>query len=69
MKKYAVIKSRNTEFTNPIVVKKGESVICKEKSNPEGEWAGWILCETVDNEGYIPYQIIDENSSTIKGRL
>ena len=66
MKKYIVVKSRKTEFTIPVKVKKGEMVICKEKSDSTGDWAGWILCETLNNEGWIPYQIIDEENSTIK---
>ena len=66
MKKYIVVKSRKTEFTNPIKVKRGEMVICKEKSDSTGEWAGWVLCETLNNEGWVPYQIVDEESSTIK---
>ena len=59
MRTYIVIKSRSMEFKNPISVSKGEEVKCIEESNSDGDWAGWVLCKTKDNEGWIPYQIIE----------
>lgn len=60
MNKYQVIKSRKSEFENPIELIKNQRVDIIEKSNPLGDWAGWILCRTEDNEGWVPYQIIEE---------
>lgn len=59
MKKYKVVKERESEFQNPLSVKKWEEVTCLEKSNPEGDWASWILCRTYDNEGWVPEQVVD----------
>jgi len=67
MKKYKVIKSRKSEFDNPISLSCGEEVTCIEESNPNGDWPGWVFCKTKDNEGWIPYQIIDRNGSV--GRI
>ncbi|WP_407356540.1 hypothetical protein [Methanolobus sp. WCC5] len=63
MRRYRVTKSRRSEFENPVSVIKGESVICLEESNPDGDWAGWVLCKMSDNEGWIPYQIIEREGS------
>ncbi|MCG8482212.1 MAG: hypothetical protein MJA31_02795 [Clostridia bacterium] len=59
MIKYKVIKSRTNEFINPITVHKNEKVVCVEESNGDGVWAGWVLCKTENNQGWIPYQIIE----------
>lgn len=58
MKVYKVTKSRKSEFPNPITVTKGEEVLCIQESSQEGDWAGWILCQTKDNEGWVPHQIV-----------
>ncbi len=58
MARYLVIKGRVTEFPNPVKVLKGETVECLEESNENGEWSGWILCKTINNEGWIPRQIV-----------
>lgn len=58
MIKYRVNKSRKSEFENPITVYKNEQVLCIEESNGDGDWAGWVLCKTESNQGWIPYQII-----------
>jgi len=63
MKKYKVIKERVSEFPNPITVKKDTKVECIEFSNSEGEWAGWVLCRTHNNEGWLPHQILSINES------
>jgi|LGOV01.1.fsa_nt_gb hypothetical protein len=59
MKKYKVVKGRVSEFENPIKVSEGENVLIKETSNPDGEWAGWVYCETKNNAGWIPDSIIN----------
>jgi hypothetical protein len=66
MCRYKVVLSRRCESDNPITVYKDEEVKCLEESNPDGDWAGWILCKTTNNEGWIPYQIIDRVGNTGK---
>lgn len=63
MNAYKVVKARVTEFPNPVLVRTGENVICVDYSNPEGEWAGWVLCRTNDNEGWLPNQILNIKNS------
>ncbi len=67
MNAYKVIKARETEFPNPVSVKAGEHVECIEFSNADGEWAGWVLCKTHDNAGWLPHQIlkIKDSSGTV----
>ena len=61
MNKYKVIKARKSEFENPIKLKKNELVEIIEKSDSEGDWAGWVLCRTDDNEGWLPRQIVSDD--------
>lgn len=61
MIEYRVTHSRKPESDNPIVVCKGEQVICGEESNESGDWPGWILCKNNKNSGWIPKQIIDRS--------
>lgn len=61
MCKYRVIKSRKTDSDNPIIVFKGEKLICVEESNEDADWAGWIFCKSENNEGWVPKQIINRS--------
>ena len=56
---YRVIRSRKSDSDNPIIVISGEHVKCIEESDSNGDWAGWTLCENINNQGWIPTQIID----------
>ncbi|WP_240837308.1 SH3 domain-containing protein [Acidaminobacter sp. JC074] len=58
MRKYKVIKARQPETLNPIKLKEGDSVIVKKESNPQGDWAGWLYCESRDNAGWVPKQLV-----------
>jgi len=58
MKEFRVIKSRRSEFDNPIKVIEDQTVLCLEESDPLGDWPDWVLCETKDNKGWIPKSII-----------
>jgi len=58
MRRYRVIKERQPETLNPIKLKEGQSVIVKDESDPNGEWAGWLYCESKDNEGWVPKQLV-----------
>lgn len=66
MIKYKVIKSRTNEFINPITVHKNEKVVCVEESNGDGDWVGWVLCKTENNQGWIPYQIIERQGKDLR---
>ena len=67
MSRYKVVMARESEFKDPITVCKGEEVVCIEESDGDGDWAGWVLCKTQNNEGWIPYQIIERMDD--KGKL
>ena len=60
MNKYKVVKAIKSEFDNPIKLLKNDKVLIIEKSDPKGDWAGWILCKTDDNEGWLPHKILSE---------
>lgn len=62
MKKYKVTKGRQAENMTPLCLKEGDHVLIKSYSDPEGDWAGWAYCETKDNEGWIPLQIVRTKS-------
>lgn len=55
--KHIIIESRNTEFPNPILLKKGMVVELGDESKSEN-WKNWIWCITEDNKGWAPIQII-----------
>ena len=59
MIRYKVVKNRDAETNNPIILSKGQIVKPLEQSNPTGDWANWVLCESEDNKGWIPKQIIE----------
>lgn len=61
MGKYRVIKSRKADSENPIILYKGDKVICREESSEDGDWAGWIYCKNKNNEGWVPKQILSKN--------
>lgn len=59
MKEYIVIKSRKSEMNNPIILSKGDTVICTEESDKEGDWPNWVYCKKSSLEGWVPKQIIE----------
>lgn len=61
MDKYRVVKSRKADSENPIILYKGDQVICREESSEDGDWAGWIYCKSEDNKGWVPKQILSKN--------
>ncbi|MGB3367974.1 MAG: SH3 domain-containing protein [Acidaminobacteraceae bacterium] len=56
---YKVSKSRESDSKTPIKVTLGESVRCIEESDINSDWAGWTLCSTCNNQGWIPSEIIE----------
>ncbi len=63
MNRYRVVKKRDSDYPNPVVVLKSETVKCLRESNEYSDWKGWIYCKTSDNEGWIPEQIIKRNKN------
>lgn len=55
---YRVIKPRKADSENPIILRKGEKVLCSQESE-EGDWAGWVFCESDHGEGWVPMQIVN----------
>ncbi|MCC5910563.1 MAG: hypothetical protein JJT76_09025 [Clostridiaceae bacterium] len=60
MSNYRVIRTRKADLDNPIILHKGEKVICGEESS-EGDWIDWIFCKSDNNEGWVPKQIINRS--------
>jgi hypothetical protein len=70
MKKYVVIKSWVSSYSNPISLKKGELVeidISRQEDNPN--WQDWVWCKSSNNEGWVPVQALKTNSTTPNGLL
>lgn len=59
MNKYRVIHNRRTTEEIFIQVRKDDLVICGERSNPDGDWPGWIYCTINEISGWIPEMLID----------
>ena len=57
-KRYVVQESRQSPYSEPIALKKGEVVTVGEEYKGEALWPGWIWCETGSTKCWVPYQII-----------
>ncbi|KZN52841.1 SH3 domain-containing protein [Pseudoalteromonas luteoviolacea] len=64
---YKVVKDYQDAPESPIRIVKGERLQLVEESNPEGDWANWILCRGENKEGWVPKQIlvIENNEVTV----
>ena len=60
MKKFIVVEPYQSNYLNPITLKKGQ-VLVKKNKQPQTEWSGWLFCSTNDKEGWVPEQIIQKN--------
>jgi len=58
--RYRVIQSRKTNYSDLIVLKKGEIVTIGEEYKEKETWKGWIWCETSEKKCWVPYQIIEK---------
>ena len=67
-RRYRVIQSRKTNYSVPIVLKKGETVTIGEEYKEKETWKGWVWCETSEKKCWVPYQII-EKQDEIHGKL
>jgi len=66
--RYRVIQSRKTNYSDPIVLKKGETVTIGEEYKEKDTWKGWIWCETPEKKCWVPYQIIEKQNER-QGKL
>ncbi len=57
--RYHVTKDWVPETETFIKLKAGERVVCKETSDPNGDWPNWVYCAAEHAEGWVPAQIID----------
>jgi len=60
--RYRVIRSRETNYSDPIVLKKDETLTIAEEYKEKETWDGWIWCETPEKKCWVPYQIIEKQS-------
>lgn len=58
---YIVIESYQTNYPNPIIIKKAMKVKVGDRYNVDGNWENWRYCYTIDNmnQGWVPEQFID----------
>ena len=65
--KYKVIKAYTDAPETPIQVEKGEQLQFIEESDPNDDWANWVLCKGRNKKGWLPKQIvaINENEVTV----
>jgi len=59
MSKYIVIKEWSVVYNDPLKLTTGQEVLIdfnRKEVNPD--WKGWVWCETSDNRGWVPEQIL-----------
>ncbi|MBD8500034.1 SH3 domain-containing protein [Paenibacillus arenosi] len=58
---YVVVTNHRTEYPNPLLLHKGQSITIGEKYMGTEEWDNWYFCTTSDNEngGWVPGQLIE----------
>jgi hypothetical protein len=67
MNKYIVIKKWSVIYTDPLKLTSGQEVLIdinRKEENPD--WKGWVWCETSDNRGWVPEQILNVTHTTDK---
>jgi hypothetical protein len=70
-KVFMVIKSHSSNYSDPIVVRKGEQVMVGEIYNGAENWPDWRFCSKINEsqKGWIPEQLLsigDNNDGTVK---
>ncbi|MBC6971623.1 ligand-binding protein SH3 [Bacillus sp. Xin] len=55
---YKVIQKHESNYPNPISLKKGEIIKVGNKYEGPENWDNWVYCHTKENEGWVPEQII-----------
>jgi hypothetical protein len=58
--RYQVVEEHKPNNSNPIKVRKGETIKLGRKSNEEDGWTNWVYCYSLESnsEGWTPSQII-----------
>ena len=59
MNRYIVTKKWSVVYTDPLSLTAGQEVLIdnnRKEENPD--WKGWVWCETSDNRGWVPEQIL-----------
>ncbi len=59
MKRYRVIRSRSSDYPEPIRLERGDIVILGEVFTGHGNWPDWIRCSREGVSGWVPRQIIE----------
>ncbi|TVX94535.1 ligand-binding protein SH3 [Paenibacillus agilis] len=59
--KYSVVTKHRTEYPNPLVLFKGQSILIGEKYSGPEQWDNWYFCTPLNhnNGGWVPGQLID----------
>jgi hypothetical protein len=69
MTEYKILKAYTPQYTNPIILHPGETVLLGEEEKDQ-KWKGWIWAESENNKGWIPLQILfvsdDKTRGTVK---
>jgi len=60
MRYFITIKNWNSNYPNPIKLKKNETVEIVKKENNNPDWKGWIFCKNSKSSGWVPEQIINK---------
>lgn len=68
MTTYNIIEKYIPQYNNPIILNCGEIVNLGPEETEE-KWKGWIWAKTKDNEGWIPFQIIEFLEDRKTGRI
>jgi len=63
--RYRVQESRETPYSKPIVLIKGEVVTVGEEYKEKALWPGWIWCETDNKKCWVPFQIIEKKDKNL----
>lgn len=63
-----VNKSYTAQYKDPVILNKGDIVKLGEEEMEE-KWKGWIWSISIDNEGWIPKQIIEISRNGKRGTV
>ncbi|WIY58825.1 SH3 domain-containing protein (plasmid) [Bacillus arachidis] len=61
---YKVIQKHESNYPNPISLKKGEIIKIENKYEGPENWDNWVYCYTKETEGWVPEQIINNEGKS-----
>jgi hypothetical protein len=64
-KRYIVQESRESPYSEPVILTKGEAVTVGEEYKEKVYWPGWIWCETADKKCWVPFQTIEKKQKNL----